>query len=44
MFSRQLRSVLLLPAALLMSASALVHADEGIRTFDNPPLKLLKAE
>ena len=44
MFSRKLRSVLLLPAALLIAASALVHADEGMWTFDNPPLKLLKAK
>src|ERR1700723_1013329 len=44
MFSPQLRSVLLLPAALLIAASALVHADEGMWTFDNPPLKLLKAK
>src|SRR5271157_2349587 len=44
MLIRTFRSVLLLPAALLMAAAPLIHADEGMWTFDNPPLKLLKAK
>ncbi len=43
MFARKLRSALLLPAALLMAAGPVLHAEEGMWTFDNPPLKLLKA-
>jgi hypothetical protein len=44
MFARTIRSVLLLPAALLLAAAPAMHADEGMWTFDNPPLKLLKAK
>ena len=44
MFTRTLRSVVLLPAALLLAAAPVIHADEGMWTFDNPPLKLLKAK
>ena len=44
MFARTIRSVLLLPAALLLAAAPAMHAEEGMWTFDNPPLKLLKAK
>ena len=44
MFTRTLRSLLILPAALLFAASPVIHAEEGMWTFDNPPLKLLKAK
>ncbi len=44
MFARSLRSVLLLPAALLLAASPTIHAEEGMWTFDNPPLKQLAAK
>jgi hypothetical protein len=44
MFDRAFRSVLLLPAALLLAAAPVIHAEEGMWTFDNPPLKLLKAK
>ena len=44
MFDRKFRSVLLLPAALLLAASPAIHAEEGMWTFDNPPLKLLQAK
>jgi Peptidase S46 len=37
-----LRTALLLPAVLLLSAAPMIHAEEGMWTFDNPPLKLLK--
>ena len=39
---RSLRTVSLLAAALL-AAAPIVHAEEGMWTFDNPPLKQLKA-
>jgi hypothetical protein len=47
MFTRALRPALLLPVALLLAGLPLtqapaLHADEGMWTFDNPPLKLLK--
>jgi len=42
MFARSLRSVLL-PAALLLAAAPTIHAEEGMWTFDNPPLKQLAA-
>jgi len=41
--ARNLRSALLLPAALLVFAAPAIHPEEGMWTFDNPPLKLLKA-
>jgi hypothetical protein len=41
---RSFRSAVLLPAALLLAAAPIVHAEEGMWTFDNPPLKLLKAK
>jgi Peptidase S46 len=44
MFACTIRSVLLLPAAFLLAAAPAMHADEGMWTFDNPPLKLLKAK
>ena len=44
MFDRTLRSAFLLPAALLLAAAPVLHAEEGMWTFDNPPLKLLKAK
>jgi hypothetical protein len=44
MFAGKLRSVLLLPAVLLLAAAPVIHAEEGMWTFDNPPLKLLKAK
>jgi hypothetical protein len=44
MFARKLRSVLLLPAALLLAAAPVIHAEEGMWTFDNPPLKQLAAK
>jgi hypothetical protein len=43
MFIRFFRSLVLLPAALLLAAAPIViQAEEGMWTFDNPPLKLLK--
>ena len=44
MFIRTLRSVLLLPAAFLFAAAPVIHAEEGMWTFDNPPLKQLAAK
>src|ERR1700678_3022325 len=44
MFSNKFRSALLLPTALLIAAAPLLHAEEGMWTFDNPPLKLTKAK
>ena len=41
MFARNLRFVALLPAALLLAAATMVPAEEGMWTFDNPPLKQL---
>ena len=43
MFARKLRSFLLLPVALLVAAP-IVHTEEGMWTFDNPPLKQLAAK
>jgi hypothetical protein len=43
MLIRILRSFVLLPVAVLLAAAPIViHAEEGMWTFDNPPLKLLK--
>jgi Peptidase S46 len=43
MFIRVFRSLVLLPVALsLVAAPIVIHAEEGMWTFDNPPLKLLK--
>jgi hypothetical protein len=44
MFLRSYRSFVLLSAAFLMAATPVIHAEEGMWTFDNPPLKLLKAK
>jgi hypothetical protein len=44
MFSRTHRSALLLSTAFLLAAAPIAHADEGMWTFDNPPLKQLKAK
>src|ERR1035437_10043466 len=43
MFARSFRSIPLLAAALL-AVAPMIHAEEGMWTFDNPPLKLLKAK
>ena len=40
---RCFRFVALLPAALLMASGPAIHAEEGMWTFDNPPLKQLAA-
>jgi hypothetical protein len=44
MFARKLRTSLLLAAALLFAAGSVIHAEEGMWTFDNPPLKQLAAK
>ncbi|HUH62704.1 MAG TPA: S46 family peptidase [Terracidiphilus sp.] len=44
MNDRRIRIALLLPAALLLAAAPFIHPEEGMWTFDNPPLKLLKAK
>ncbi len=44
MLTRKIRSVVLLPAALLLAAAPVIHAEEGMWTFDNPPLKQLAAK
>ena len=44
MFVRKLRFVALLPAALLLAAATMIHAEEGMWTFDNPPLTQLAAK
>ena len=44
MFKCNFRTVVLLPAALLMAAAPAIHAEEGMWTFDNPPLKQLAAK
>src|ERR1017187_4641530 len=44
MLAHKIRSLLLLPAALLVAAAPVIHAEEGMWTFDNPPLKQLAAK
>jgi hypothetical protein len=44
MFIRIFRSLVLLAAAILLAAAPMIHAEEGMWTFDNPPLKLLKTK
>jgi len=44
MFICKLRSALLLPAAFLLSTAFVAQAEEGMWTFDNPPLKQLQAK
>ncbi len=39
---RQLRSIVFLSVAFLLAAAPVIRAEEGMWTFDNPPLKLLK--
>lgn len=41
MLTRTLRYAVLLPAALLCAAAPAIRAEEGMWTFDNPPLKQL---
>jgi hypothetical protein len=43
MLTRTLRLAALLPAALFLAAAPAIHAEEGMWTFDNPPLKQLAA-
>ena len=43
MFARSLRTICLL-AAVVIAAAPIVHAEEGMWTFDNPPLKQLAAK
>jgi len=44
MSDRKSGSALMLTAALLMAAAPVLPAEEGMWTFDNPPLKQLKAK
>jgi hypothetical protein len=44
MFAAKSCSHLLLSASLLMGAAPAIHAEEGMWTFDNPPLKQLAAK
>jgi hypothetical protein len=44
MFVQTLRNTLLLPVALMFTAAPVIHAEEGMWTFDNPPLKQLAAK
>jgi hypothetical protein len=44
MFSHSLCKSLLLPAAFVLAAAPAIHAEEGMWTFDNPPLKQLAAK
>jgi hypothetical protein len=44
MFARKFCFAVLLPAALLVAAAPVIHAEEGMWTFDNPPLKQLAAK
>ncbi|MGD0680485.1 MAG: S46 family peptidase [Terracidiphilus sp.] len=44
MFTSKIRFTLLLLAALLVAAAPVIHAEEGMWTFDNPPLKQLAAK
>jgi hypothetical protein len=44
MFFRKIRTSFILPAALLLAAGSVIHAEEGMWTFDNPPLKQLAAK
>jgi hypothetical protein len=44
MLARKVCSVVLLPAVLLLAAAPVIHAEEGMWTFDNPPLKQLAAK
>ncbi|MGP8270641.1 MAG: S46 family peptidase [Terracidiphilus sp.] len=44
MFARKFCFALLLPAALLLAAAPAIQAEEGMWTFDNPPVKQLQAK
>ena len=44
MFTSKIRTSIILPAALLLAAGSVIHAEEGMWTFDNPPLKQLTAK
>ncbi len=44
MLTRTFSSAILLAAALLLAAPSSIHSEEGMWTFDNPPLKLLQAK
>ncbi len=44
MFVRSLRSIATVSAAIALAVAPAMCADEGMWTFDNPPLKLLKAK
>jgi len=44
MFDRTLRSAFLLPAALLLAAAPVIHAEEGMWTFDNPPFETAQGQ
>jgi hypothetical protein len=44
MFIRTSRLAMLLSITLSLAAAPIIHAEEGMWTFDNPPLKLLKAK
>lgn len=44
MLSARLRSILLLPVAVVLASAVVVHAEEGMWTFDNPPTKQLQAK
>ena len=44
MSAPKFRTSLILPAALLLAAGSVIHAEEGMWTFDNPPLKQLAAK
>jgi len=44
MYSRSLCKSLLLPAAFVLAAAPAIHSEEGMWTFDNPPLKQLAAK
>ena len=44
MLTRTFRSAVLLSASLLLTAAQAIHAEEGMWTFDNPPLKQLAAK
>ena len=44
MFIRNLRNLFLFPVVLLFAVTPLMRAEEGMWTFDNPPLKELAAK
>jgi Peptidase S46 len=44
MFSRTFRSLVLVPAMLGLATVTTIRAEEGMWTFDNPPVKLLKSK